>query len=196
MHLMIDLETLGTDVNTAHILELGAVLFDIDKPVLGSRISMFVNGRSNRAAGRYPSLETIQWWLTQDPEVFKKVISPQDSFTLGYVLSCLTKLMQENGEIEGVWSNGATFDVAMLESAYGQCAMPIPWKYSKIMDCRTMLLAEKKALRSGKKAICFKEYVGEGTKHRALSDAILQARRVQEQVATIAEDSTYAIIAE
>jgi len=67
-----------------------------------------------------------------------------------------------------VWGNGSTFDISMLEHAFVQLGLHIPWKYYNIRDCRTIqMLAEDLIDRNDVKF--------EGEKHNALHDARWQA---------------------
>src|SRR3972149_12090628 len=66
-------------------------------------------------------------------------------------------------EIE-VWCNGASFDLAILETAYSNVMLPHPWKFYNEYDYRTM----KRTFRVPKPPF-------QGTKHNALHDARTQA---------------------
>lgn len=69
-----------------------------------------------------------------------------------------------------VWSNGASFDLAMLNLAYDRHDVPTPWKYNRQMDCRTIAWLSK---------ISTKNYSEKtDVKHSAVSDAKFQIRFV------------------
>ncbi len=37
-----------------------------------------------------------------------------------------------------VWGNGANFDIGILEHAYDQYQIEIPWEFWNVRDCRTI----------------------------------------------------------
>ena len=39
---------------------------------------------------------------------------------------------------EQIWSNGATFDIPILQEAYTACGIECPWKFWKARDTRTI----------------------------------------------------------
>jgi hypothetical protein len=81
--------------------------------------------------------------------------------------------------IEGVWSNGACFDVVMLEAAYKQAGMRVPWHFRTIRDVRTM------AMIAGDHQPCWTDgnitdIERDGQKHDALVDCMRQLRMIQQ----------------
>jgi hypothetical protein len=67
------------------------------------------------------------------------------------------------------WSHGSIFDIAILENAYRQCNLPIPWNFWDIRDTRTLY---ETAYRITGKTL---KPVREGIYHNALDDAQFQA---------------------
>jgi inhibitor of KinA sporulation pathway (predicted exonuclease) len=95
-----------------------------------------------------------------------------DSPTLGDTLLNFSRWVK-NHRKPRVWSNGATFDIAILENAYRQLGYEehIPWLYPHIRDVRTVC-----ALAEG---VVNKElFLFQGTPHVAVDDAIHQAKYV------------------
>jgi hypothetical protein len=70
-----------------------------------------------------------------------------------------------------VWGNGATFDISILEDAYRQLDLEIPWKFWNVRDCRTVKDMYESA-RGG-----YEKKSG-GTLHHALDDAKFQAQYI------------------
>jgi len=70
-----------------------------------------------------------------------------------------------------VWGNGATFDISILEAAYRQRGIPIPWAFWNIRDVRTIAALAWPHVKKD-----HTEFVG--VPHRALDDAKHQARYV------------------
>jgi hypothetical protein len=74
----------------------------------------------------------------------------------------------------GVWSNGASFDVVAVETAMRQTLTeypnPIPWPYWSVRDTRTLYDVTGVSLKDG----------GHVTSHKAVEDAERQAIVVQQ----------------
>jgi hypothetical protein len=73
-----------------------------------------------------------------------------------------------------VWSNGASFDVVVAETAFRQVLSdrpnPIPWPFYTVRDTRTLYEVANVKLKDG----------GYKTTHKAVEDAERQAIKVQE----------------
>jgi len=168
MHLMIDLETLGTAPNSP-ILSLGAVLFD--KTGVKSTYYLVFNLDEQLNNGRIPSASTIKWWMSQSAssqEVFENDGDPCSEKILDFV-NWLEEEVSDLGTMR-VWGNGSSFDVTILEHMMDQYNLTPPWKFWNIRDFRT-----------------FREFVYDnpgiervGTYHNALDDATTQANLIIE----------------
>lgn len=166
-HVMIDLETLGTQPGSV-ILSIGAVLFDPAKSVsecLGAEFYCVVNRQSCEAAKLEVSQDTLDWWTKQSDEA-RKVLNEslgESSTAIGMALTQLAEFIPEGAK---VWSNGANFDQPLLDVAYNRCGVALPWKYWNSRCYRTIV-----ALHSGEKAIRPPTVCA----HNALEDAKWQA---------------------
>jgi hypothetical protein len=163
-HLMIDLETLGTAVN-APVVAIGAVYFDPDTGTLGDTFDAAIDVEDAVRFGR-PSGATIKWWLGQGDEARQKVVRGRHPATL--VFEKFHEFCRKHGDDVKPWGNGATFDISILEYAFGRILeKPAPWKFWNVRDCRTIKeLADGVMSFDGKLA---------GVAHTALDDAKHQA---------------------
>ncbi len=166
MHLMLDLETLGTRRDSA-ILSIGAVSFDPDSEKIGEQIHLGVDVVSCQEHGLYIDAGTVMWWLEKEKQDFPKPAHP-----LAYALHLLSSFYKTQG-CEAVWSNGATFDIPIIEFAYYSLKADVtPWKYWDARDTRTVFWLAG--------------YDGSPTRgiatHSALEDALLQVRLLQEAI--------------
>lgn len=158
-HLMIDLETLGKTSESV-ILSIGAVAFDMDGTV-GPEFEIFpiVDSQMNH---RKVEWSTIQWWMKQEEPARFGIVDANRHATLDQCLESLSMFCRTNlDEKFRVWSNGASFDIAMMNLAYAQAQMETPWNYHNQMDCRTMVYMSQ---------ISTKKYESSGTKHDAVDD--------------------------
>ena len=184
MHIMIDIETLGLDPASAPILQIGAAAFELDGDGPAAGIPLFTanaNVASNLQHPFHRSIEpgTVAFWADTDPELLVEIMRGHGS-SLTHVLAELgIWFTRVDTVIEGVWSNGPCFDIAMLEAAYNQDGMRVPWTYRMIRDVRTM------AMIAGDHDPCWTqgtitEIEREGRKHEALVDVLRQIRMVQQ----------------
>lgn len=155
---MIDFETLGTKPNSV-VLSLGAVLFN-DQGVLGEFYRVFNLLQGDRTKDG----ATVQWWAKQSPEsreIFEQCKTGTD----------LSLLPEEFNKFVGthrvqIWSNGADFDIPILNNIYDQYKATVPWKFWNHRCYRTL-----KSLFHIEAPFKFV-----GTKHNALADAHHQSQ--------------------
>jgi len=165
-HVMIDLESLGTDPDTIFTC-LGACKFD---PATGEISPDYFYQRidwdSAIAAGRTHSLATLKWWLGNTKDAQNELLT--EGLPLDVVLAHFRVWLPKNCI---VWGKGPTFDITILEHAYGYGNAP--WKFWNIRDVRTVI-----DLADGILAV--KDVAGgfPGTAHNALEDAVFQATYV------------------
>jgi hypothetical protein len=173
-HLMIDLETMST-ASDAAILSIGIQPFNpefnsIDES-LGILIHVDLQACIN--AGLRIDASTIMWWMTQNDNARAGLVGREPQ-----LLSQALKKIEEFGrrfhrlptdwKYLKVWSNGAGFDIPILENAYRRCGFEIPWKFYNVLDVRTMKFMAPEV-----------EAVKPEIAHNALSDAQAQALYVQ-----------------
>lgn len=159
---MIDLETMGTTPQSA-IVSIGAIVFD---PRYG-KVSKetFYRELDWKDQERHICPETTAW---KDQSAEAKAAH----FGLDALDDVLKELAEWLPKDCKVWGNGATFDISMLEDAYRQYEIEIPWKFWNVRDCRTVLdMYESK--RGG-----FDKTVNRKGAHNALEDARFQAKYI------------------
>lgn len=155
-NVMVDLETLGVSNNPV-ILSIGAVKFD--GAGLGEEFYREIAVQSCEEAGLVKDQSTLDWWATQDPELYTKAIGGQQTLE-----SVLLEFSAWLGEECNIWGNGACSDNIWLKSAYDACGLVKPWGHWNDRCYRTVL-----ALFPETKKVLPK------IPHHALSDAVAQA---------------------
>lgn len=160
-HVMIDIETLGTEPGAA-ILSIGAVVFGTDSADgFGEKFYVNITGKSNKEFGMTADIDTCMWWFDQSPEA-RAALKP-DAVSLDDALDKL-KYWLKGVMCTRIWANSPSFDLALLKVAYQKTGIACPWRYSQERDFRTVNdLVETEPV------------VREGTHHNALDDAIYQA---------------------
>jgi DNA polymerase III epsilon subunit-like protein len=161
-HLMVDIETLGTEPGCA-ILSVGSVQFTLADG-LGYQFHEHVDLVSCEEAGLSLDADTVQWWATQE-NVSDVLAGGED------LEAVLTEFVRGAEECDVVWANSPSFDLAILKTAGEAVGVEMPWAFYEERDFRTL-----------KNLPNVVEVEHEGTEHDALDDAIYQARYALENL--------------
>lgn len=159
---MVDLETLSTDLG-ATITSIGACVFNPDTGEIGDTFYKTIDLASQN---RVVSINTVRWWMNQEKEAQDELF--KEGNHLKKVLREFISFLPNKCVI---WSNGATFDVMVLENAYSSLGLPRPWEFWNVRDVRTVVAMADGIV--GKASIDIK-----GTAHNSLDDALWQAEYV------------------
>lgn len=159
---MIDLETLGTNVDS-QIVSIGACAFTLRGGIIDiflANISLPEIGHMNVTQG------TLMFWLQQakdNPDAVETAFI-NEAEPIAQALNSLASFIQLYPEAE-IWANGTKFDLGMLEQQFKLNCIPVPWPHNADRCMRTI------------RALCGQLPVDyEGTAHNALHDAIWQAK--------------------
>jgi hypothetical protein len=162
MHIMIDLETMGTRAD-APIVSIGAVVFDRD-----SILQVFyrpVSLQSSVRSGAVIDPRTVMWWLRQSDVARAALEDGEDeAVSLEDALRDFAQLIGAYGDsLETVWGNGASFDNTIMHESAHRTNVTL-WPFWKDRCYRTVKNSHRDVLM---------ERVGEH--HNALDDAKSQA---------------------
>lgn len=170
-HVMIDLETLGTQPGSV-ILSIGAVLFEPNPKaegdlIIGDEFYIVINKESSIDSAMTISKDTLAWWMNQSAEA-RKVLTDAETGgeTMEDALKALSKFIPVGAKI---WSNGANFDQPLLDVAYNKVGQPLPWKYWNSRCYRTIVALHPSEKSIRPPTVCA---------HNALEDAKWQARHM------------------
>jgi 3' exoribonuclease, RNase T-like len=131
--IMIDLEGLGTGPS-AVILTIGAQMFDPMSRGWHDR-HYYARITLESQPDRNIQQDTIDWWATQPAESREEAFGEENRVPLDQALDELGRLIWQ---AKYVWANGPTYDMNILEHAYKSYNKPLPWKYYKVRDARTI----------------------------------------------------------
>jgi len=135
MHIMIDLETMGTRPN-APIISIGAVAFNADG--VDHAFYLNVSLKSAVESGAVIDPDTVMWWLRQDKAAQAAFEEGQDeAVSLEQALRDFAEFCLGYGEnLHGVWGNGASFDNVLMHETGKRCGVPT-WPFWKDRCYRT-----------------------------------------------------------
>lgn len=184
MHFMIDLETLGTDPVTAPIVQIAVVPFTLtgDGPCELVDFQCYVSAGSNEDAPFYrrASADTIKWWVGTNASLLAKIMGNPDAIALRSALGILADYFPTIGvDIDGVWANGPTFDISMLNAAFGQAGMksPLPFRAERCVRTMAMIAGDDPDCWEGGTKTALEQ---QGEAHDARVDCHRQIRMVQQ----------------
>jgi hypothetical protein len=163
LHIMLDLETLGTTPGCA-ILSIGAVKFNHER-LLGE-FDEVIEPQSAQASGLRIDGDTVLWWMSKS-DAARKAITGGNRKHIFVVLEAFAKWVNFPADRTYLWGHGADFDNVILDAAYRATKIVRPWgKYNN--RCFRTLKAMHPEIQMTYK----------GVAHNALDDAKNQARHV------------------
>lgn len=179
MHVMLDLETLGTRPDAA-IIQIGAVLFE---PVSGGRVL------NNKGFNRHVLVQdgsgsidhgTLCFWLAERSAAkMGEELSTKADPLHGVLMDFRQWPLKAHGlswkMIDGVWAHPSDFDLPIMKSAFARSGMDVPWDRRATRDARTLFSLV------GAPEIDWTGF----TAHDALDDAVGQAMQVQKAMGTL-----------
>lgn len=164
MHIMLDLETWGTTPGCA-IRSIGAVAFDLESGIiLDNTFYKNIDDASCEAAGLTRSGDTELFWAKQ-PQATQDILL-KDPEMLATALSEFYSWFKHVGGAQ-LWSQGANFDIPILEAAFAATGVSMPWKFWNARDTRTVYDIADLAYHDEARA---------GVEHYALDDCLHQIK--------------------
>lgn len=164
MHYMIDLETMGTAPGSA-IVAIGAVAFDAEK--IHDTLYQTVSLESAMAWGLTVDPGTIMWWMQQSDAARAEILEPMSPDLFLTLDTMCEWILRAPESVSGVWGNGATFDNVLIRVAMEKTGVTPPWKFWQDKCYRTVKGAHPEI-----------DIVKEGTAHKAIDDALSQAKHL------------------
>ena len=163
MHLMVDLETLATTPNAA-VLTIGACTVDPMSNEICKQFYEKIDIESQEPLESHIDNNTLEWWGKQDKQIQEDAFSEDGRIHLH---DAMKKLYSFGLGTTNVWSHGSIFDIVIIENICSKLQQAVTWKFWEIRDTRTLFdLAKVELNIQGK--------------HNALTDAVAQAKGVQE----------------
>jgi len=173
-HLMVDLETMGTQPD-APIVSIGAVFFEPSTGLTGPAFYETIDLASAMSSGALPDAATILWWLRQSSDIRSAILV--DTLPLDEGLMALHAFIRQHA-VTGManvqlWGNGASFDNVLLRRSYERAGLPCELTLHNDRDVRTLVELGKAIGIDPRNELPF-----DGHQHNALADAMHQVKYV------------------
>jgi hypothetical protein len=164
-HVMLDLETWGTG-NDAVVVSIGACKFD--KNDILDAFHVGVDPKSCMELGLKVDAGTILWWMAPEQREALDLWLQLERVDLASALVGFDMWCKHQPSTMTIWGNGSTFDNVILRSAFAAAGLEYPVRFWADQCYRTK-----------KNESPTVPMVREGTHHKALDDAISQAKHLQ-----------------
>lgn len=175
MHLMIDVETLGTRSGSV-VTQIGVCAFDINKEgVYDKGLGINLDPQDCLDYGMKVDWSTIRWWMEQTPEAQATLPRAGTGLSIHVAMRVIQDYINDLGRLEGVWANGQDFDLPLMANLFELAGCKVPWRYNLGRDIRT-LRAVSDAVNDGFPEV---ERPQPAIPHNALSDCYAQVLWVQ-----------------
>lgn len=186
-HLLIDIETLGTEPN-AVVLSIAYVPFVLEvhtyfEELVSAGVYVKLDVQEQiRIHHRSVEDSVVKWWKTQPKDVFDAMVRPSsEDMSMKEGLTLLNKFVSgiKNYHFNEsyVWSRGNNFDFPILKSLYQAAGIGLPYNDWRARDVRTAIDIMA-GTDNGKYNLRFG---GDGfIAHNPLHDAAMDAARLNE----------------
>lgn len=175
--IMTDIETLGRDSDST-IIQISAIAFDIKTGVHIAQFNQIADITKNETPVKV-TIDTIQWWLKTDKDLFAKMLNSGGDYSSEQVLrnfhSWILNL-QPLCDINSIylWSKGILFDNKMIQYQMESLGLKYPIFYRNDRDLRTLIELTSIKLGISEKELIEKFSNGLVVTHNALDDVTLQ----------------------
>ena len=180
---VIDIETLSTDVTSGAVIQIGVCFFDAEAEEFQYKS---MSARLYNPDG-IPDQSTLDWWDTQDKQLLNYLKDPCLYPNVKDTLLATVDLFHD-WEPKRVWANSPSFDLSFLRNLFNSADLDTPWTYKQECDVRTLRTLELCDSPSNHEMLSFKP---EGTstelwiQHNGQYDAVYEAYEVHSAVSAI-----------
>lgn len=171
VHIMLDIETLGTRVGSV-VLSAAFVRFS-DFQSTGCNLSI----GEQQVIGLEIDPQTELWWREQSAEAWRGATeNPVQLVPALQHFAAWLAWARGDASTLYIWCHGASFDAPLLAEVYRLAGVPLPWGYRDIRDTRTLYDLAGVDPRD----------FSYGTLHNARDDAIAQTQAAVEALRRLA----------
>src|SRR5690606_14987894 len=117
-------ETLGTSPNSV-MLSIAAVEFDSKTGNVGRSFYRKIDLNSALGIGLEINNETLIWWTTQKPHLFKELFD--DAQPIQIVMKAFVEWFCPKNNY--IWANSPSFDLVIIKNILEKLKLPVPWHF-------------------------------------------------------------------
>jgi len=162
-HIMVDIETLGTNSNSA-VVSISAVAFDLESGKLGKQFEVGINILEQILYGGIIDNDTVQWWSTQSEEAKGSLVN-LDTVSVKGALDAFNRWIADTISVDfkdaKLWGNGVGFDNVIIRNLYSRHDKHFVLPYWCDNDVRTLVTLGN---------INTRDFKFSGTKHNGIDD--------------------------
>ena len=139
VHVMLDLETLGTAPGCA-ILSIGATCFHLQEQLEHTDTEFYVaiDRNSNREIGLKEDPATLDWWNTQSKAARDAAFAKEGAIHISSALARFSAFISQLKADVYIWGNGADFDLPILKAAFDTASIPFEFSFRSSRCYRTL----------------------------------------------------------
>lgn len=155
-HLLIDFETMGTNVNEAAVIDCSAIVFNTDKMLSNdpytmkslAKVKRFKLSMKDQVAnyGWKIEEETLKFWETVSDDAKTKIKMTPTDLTVNQFCEQFIDYLIDNPKIDRWWSRSNTFDPIIIwrifKAAQKASHLEAHLSYWKVRDIRTFIDAK------------------------------------------------------
>lgn len=167
---MVDVETTGTSIDYAHILQIAAVRFNLETGEIDTS-SMYNRSMLPTTPHRFWDEDTRQWWGRQKEGLLESIM--ENAFPPQNVMPEFQLWAAQTPSDRPIrfWSKPLSFDYPLVSSYFKQYQIANPFAYWAARDVNTYIEAKGHDPKPFWKEIEF-----EGDAHNALFDVLHQIK--------------------
>lgn len=169
----LDLETMGVTRQTAAIVSIGAVAFNVDGD-MSEPFCVNVDLEDAMRHGLTVDADTIKWWMRQQLLAREAIFI--DPKPLRVALNLLSDWVKKTCKDAPCWTH-ATFDAPVLSNAFAAIGEKQPTHFRKQRDIRTLTDFYLKVVSKDLPVVG-----REGVHHNAADDAVFQAKYISKML--------------
>lgn len=142
--IMVDVETTGTDVSTAGIIQISAIFFDLKTKEIGPAFDKCLALPQTTGVNFHWDLKTYNWWhRDEDRRAVLESIKARQEYPRD-VIDYFIRWVRVNGNGKSLhfWSKPSHFDYPLLDKYFRFYQYENPFIYWKARDMRSFILAK------------------------------------------------------
>jgi DNA polymerase III epsilon subunit-like protein len=132
---MVDIETSGINPGRHAMIQLSCVPFDLKAQVICER---YFDGYLTMPAWRSFSIDTLNWWLTNNKNVYDHICANQSGIVQNLINFAEFVNSLKSTDVPNFWCR-RPFDWMFVESYFTDFEVPCPFNYKNVIEMTSFL---------------------------------------------------------